>query len=127
MATTETRTGFRLPWSQDHTETDEPTGDTGQAVEASASEATAAEGAAQETERPDMIDATPGVLGDTPQTADARTTEAPAAEPSASAPVVEPADRRGRGRAVPPRSPTSSWPTWPRRCRPPPRAPARTP
>ena len=70
MATTETRTGFRLPWSQDHTGTDEPTGDTGETVGASESSATAAEGAAQETERPDMIDATPGVLGDTPQTAE---------------------------------------------------------
>ena len=92
MATTETRTGFRLPWSQDHTETDEPTGDTGAAVVASASETTAAEGAAQETERPDMIDATPGVLGDTPQTADAPTAEKPVADMSANAPTVEPAE-----------------------------------
>ncbi len=87
MATTETRTGFRLPWSQDHTGTDEPTGDTGETVEASESAATAAEGAAQETERPDMIDATPGVLGDTPQTAE---TDAPAADVTADA-VAEPA------------------------------------
>ena len=82
MATTETRTGFRLPWSQDHTGTDEPTGDTGETVGASESSATAAEGAAQETERPDMIDATPGVLGDTPQTAE---TDAPAAGVTADA------------------------------------------
>lgn len=87
MATTETRTGFRLPWSQDHTGTDEPTGDTGETVGASESSATAAEGAAQETERPDMIDATPGVLGDTPQTAESH---APAADVTADA-VAEPA------------------------------------
>ena len=60
MATTETRTGFRLPWSQDHTETDEPTGDTGPATE----------GATQDTERPDMIDATPAVIDETRQTQD---------------------------------------------------------
>ena len=35
MATTETKTGFRLPWSQDHTETDEPSGDAGAVAEAS--------------------------------------------------------------------------------------------
>ena len=82
MATTETRTGFRLPWSQDHTGTDEPTGDTGVTVEASESSATAAEGAAQETERPDMIDATPGVLDDTPQTeTDPAAAELTAADP----------------------------------------------
>lgn len=96
MATTETRTGFRLPWSQDHPETDEPTGDTGGAVEASESQTTAAEGAAQETERPDMIDATPGVLGDTTQTtetdapsADAPTAELTAAEPTSAVAPVE--------------------------------------
>lgn len=82
MATTETRTGFRLPWSQDHTGTDEPTGDTGETVEASESPAAAAEGAAQETERPDMIDATPGVLADTSQTAES---DAPAADVTADA------------------------------------------
>jgi len=59
MATTETRTGFRLPWSQDHTETDEPAGDAG----------STAEGAAQETERPEMINATPAVTDDTRQPA----------------------------------------------------------
>ena len=61
MATTETKTGFRLPWSQDHTETDEPSGDAGAVAEASDSAPTqtgADTSASQETERPDMIDAT---------------------------------------------------------------------
>lgn len=98
MATTETRTGFRLPWSQDHTETDEPTGDTGTAVEVSESEPTASEGAAQETERPDMIDATPGVLGDTTQTAQ---TDAPAAELTA-APAATPAKAEAQPEVAPP-------------------------
>ena len=90
MATTETRTGFRLPWSQDHTETDELTGDTGPAAEVSESETTATEGVAQETERPDMIDATPGVLGGTTQTAQ---TDAPAAELTA-APAATPPEAK---------------------------------
>ena len=102
MATTETRTGFRLPWSQDHTETDEPTGDTGAAVDASASVETAAEGAIQETERPDMIDATTGVLGDTPQTAEAPHRDAPAAEVTPAEPAFDaaPADVAAPAAAV---------------------------
>jgi hypothetical protein len=69
MATTETRTGFRLPWSQDHTDSDDPSGEAGAAVAANDSASTtvdAAGGPSQETERPDMIDATPGVIDDTP-------------------------------------------------------------
>jgi len=94
MATTETRTGFRLPWSQDHTETDEPTGDAGPTTE----------GAAQGTERPDMIDTTTPVIDDTRQTQDpeASGSVAPvgasafvtAAPVEALAPVAAPLARR---------------------------------
>lgn len=89
MATTDTRTGFRLPWSQDHTENDESSGESGTAVEAGESAPTAAEGATQETERPDMIDATPGVLGDTPVTADASDAGAPADAAPQTAPPAD--------------------------------------
>lgn len=85
MASTETRTGFRLPWSQDHTETDEPSGTAEAATEASESATTtvaAAEGALQETERPDMIDATLDVIEDAPMTAEAAAEAAPAGQPT---------------------------------------------
>jgi len=93
MATTETRTGFRLPWSQDHTETDEPTG-AGQTTES----------ASQDTERPDMIATTPAVIDETRQSQgpEASTEVAPdatsafmTAEPAESlAPVSTPPARK---------------------------------
>ena len=85
MASTETRTGFRLPWSQDHTETDEPSGTAETASEAGESATTtvaAAEGAVQETERPDMIDATLGDIEDALMTAEAAAEAAPAGQPT---------------------------------------------
>jgi hypothetical protein len=84
MATTETRTGFRLPWSQDHIETDEPTGDAGPTAEA----------AIEQTERPDMIDTMPDVLDDTRQAVD---TDAPA--------HVEPTEALAAAAASPARKP----------------------
>ncbi len=78
MATTETRTGFRLPWSQDHSETDKSTEDAGAPVDASGSAPIATESASTETERPDMIDATTGVIDDTPRTAQSPATDAAA-------------------------------------------------
>ena len=85
MATTETKTGFRLPWSQDHTETDEPSGDPGAVAEttdAAPTETVADSSASQETERPDMIDATTAATNDA--------TEAPAAHADGSASPAEP-------------------------------------
>jgi len=90
MATTETRTGFRLPWSQDHTDTDQPSEDPGTTVEASESASSAAEGATQESERPDMIDATPSVTNDTSATTAARD-DAPVAAPAPQAAEPAPA------------------------------------
>jgi hypothetical protein len=74
MATTETKTGFRLPWSQDHTETDEPSADVGTVAEANDAAATQTGDdttASQETERPDMIDATTAATDDASPRAEA--------------------------------------------------------
>jgi len=94
MATTETKTGFRLPWSQDHTETDEPSGDAGAVAEAADSAPTqtgADSTASQETERPDMIDATTAATNDATEAAATPADAWPApAEPAASA-TPEPA------------------------------------
>ena len=98
MATTETKTGFRLPWSQDHTETDEPSGDAGAVAEATApapAQTDADASASQETERPDMIDATTAATNDATEAAaapaDAWPTPAepaPAASPEPAAAVA---------------------------------------
>jgi hypothetical protein len=95
MATTETKTGFRLPWSQDHTEPDEPTGDAGAVAEAADSAPTqtgADSTASQETERPDMIDATTAATNDTTEAAETSADAWPAAaEAVAEAATPEPA------------------------------------
>ena len=75
MATTETKSGFRLPWSQDHAETDEPSADAGTVAEASDAAPTqtgADTSASQETERPDMIDATTAATNDATEAAAAK-------------------------------------------------------
>ena len=89
MATTETKTGFRLPWSQDHTETDEPSGDPGAVAEATAAAPTQADAdssASQETERPDMIDATTAATNDATEAAAAPDAWPTPYEPAAATP-----------------------------------------
>ena len=56
MATTETKTGFRLPWSQDHTETDEPSGDAGAVAEATAPAPAQTDADASASQRPKPVD-----------------------------------------------------------------------
>ena len=100
MATTETKTGFRLPWSQDHTETDEPSGDAGAVAEATAAAPTqtdADSSASQETERPDMIDATTAATNEATEAAAAPADAWPApVEPAAPASPEPPAAAAAR-------------------------------
>jgi hypothetical protein len=81
MAQTDTRPGFRLPWSSDRPDVSDPTGSAPDASAAGDAPATDAP-ATEESEGPEMIDTSPAVQ-------DADSTEAVADSAEAAAPELE--------------------------------------